>query len=302
MLRIAVILNGISLEKKYFLQHVLPVLRESFTTEVFETRSKNDAVNLASKAVDKRFDVILAAGGDGTVHQVVNGILQGRETFRDLPVFAVFPVGTGNDFVRTFHIVSHVDQLIFLLKNFNPLPIDVGEVEFTTDSGTEKSYFVNVADIGMGPEVVKRLRSSGRPFGSAAAYYTAILTTFATYKTMDITATTPEWSWKGKMRSLAIANGKFYGHGLCIAPDAKPDDQIFDAFICGNISVLDFIRYSNELKKGRKVNLPEISYRTTSSIEFTSSSKCGIEADGEWLGWLPAKIKMSRVKLKFLAP
>ncbi|HEY3404079.1 MAG TPA: diacylglycerol kinase family protein [Ohtaekwangia sp.] len=302
MLRIAVILNGISLEKKHFLRHVFPAISEHARVEVFETRSKNDAVKLASKAVDKRFDVILAAGGDGTVHQVVNGMLQERETHTNLPVFAVFPVGTGNDFARSFHIVSHADQLIFLLRNFNPRTIDVGEVDFTTDSGRGKSYFINVADIGMGPEVVSKLNNSGRPLGSAAAYYMAILATFATYKTKDITATTPDWIWKGKIRSLAIANGKFYGHGLCIAPDAKPDDQIFDAFICGDISVLDFIRYSNELKKGRKVDLPEVSYRKASSIEFTSTAKCAIEADGEWLGWLPAKVTLSSVRLKILAP
>jgi len=302
MLRIAVILNGISLEKKYFQQSVLPLLRESFQVEVFETRSKNDAVNLASKAVNKRFDVVMAAGGDGTVHQVVNGMLDGRESYPDLPVFALFPVGTGNDFGRSFHLTSHVDQIVFLLKTFNPKIIDVGHVEYSTDTGTEKRYFVNVADIGMGPEVVAKLRNSGRPFGSAAAYYLAIISTFITYKTKRVKAISPEWTWEGKIRSLAIANGKFYGHGLCIAPDAKTDDQIFDAFICGNISVLDFIRYSSELKRGEKVNLPEVFYRKAPSIEFSSPEKCAIEADGEWLGWLPAKVAMSPVKLKFLAP
>lgn len=89
----------------------------------------------------------------------------------------------------------------------------------------------------------------------------SILATFATYRPMDVKVTTPGWNWQGKVRSLAIANGKYYGHGLCIAPDAKPDDNMFDVFICGGISVLDFIRYSDELKKDRKVNLPEISYK-----------------------------------------
>lgn len=154
VMRIAIILNGIALNKKYFLQKVLPAVNESFLTEVFETRSKHDAFHLASKVVDKRFDIIMAAGGDSTVHQVVvNGIIHGRETFHDLPIVGVFPIGTGNDFARTFKIIPHVDQLIFLLKTFSPRNIDISEVSFTAETGTGKKYFVNVADIGMGPEV-----------------------------------------------------------------------------------------------------------------------------------------------------
>src|SRR5690349_15980440 len=169
---IAIILNGISLEKNDFYKTVLPVLQESFSVEVFETRSRNDAVTLSSKAVDKKFDVIVAAGGDGTTHQVINGVLEGRELYRDLPTLAVFPVGTGNDFARSLSVVSSADQLVFLLKTFTPKKLDVGKVEYTTDNGTtDTRYFVNVADVGMGPEVVRRVLQSDRMWGSAVSYY-----------------------------------------------------------------------------------------------------------------------------------
>src|SRR5688572_20232735 len=98
--KIAIILNGISLKKKFFYKKVLPPLASAFKVDVFETRSKHDAISLASAAVDKAYDVLLAAGGDGTLNQVLNGVLQERENASDFPVVGVFPMGSGNDFAR----------------------------------------------------------------------------------------------------------------------------------------------------------------------------------------------------------
>jgi diacylglycerol kinase (ATP) len=302
-MKIAIILNGISLEKNHFYKTVLPALQESFHVEVFETRSRNDAVALSSKAVDKKFNVIMAVGGDGTTHQVVNGVLEGRELYRDLPTLAVFPLGTGNDFARSLNVVRDINQLIFLLKNFTPQKQDVGIVEYTNDNGTvDQRYFINVADVGMGPEVVRRVLDSDRILGSAVSYYLAILTTFIRYKPVQVLVTTPDWKWEGKLRTLAVANGKYYGHGLCIAPDAKTDDTIFETFICGNASVLDFIKYSNAMKKGEHISHPHVMYKWANELRIQSELPCAVEADGEWLGWLPAKIEMTPIKLSFLCP
>lgn len=302
-MKVAIILNGISLEKKSFYKNVVPILQKSFLVEVFETRSRHDAVALASKAVDKKFNVIIAAGGDGTTHQVVNGVLQGREQYRDLPALMVFPVGTGNDFARSLNIKPDVNQLMFLLKNFSTKNIDVGNIAFTNQQGeSENRYFVNVADAGMGPEVVKRVLNSDRILGSGVSYYLAILTTFLKYKPVEVVASTPTLTWRGKLRTLAIANGKYYGHGLCIAPDAKPDDGVFDSFICGDASVIDFILQSNHLKKGEHIVHPKVEYNKANVFELHAEKSCAIEADGEWLGFLPAKVEMTSIKLKFLIP
>lgn len=92
-MKIAIILNSISLQKKYFYYEVLPALRAVYDAEIFETLSPNDAVLLASKAVEKKFDVILAAGGDGTVYQVINGILNQKDDYPTLPPFGIIPPG-----------------------------------------------------------------------------------------------------------------------------------------------------------------------------------------------------------------
>jgi diacylglycerol kinase (ATP) len=300
-MKIAIILNGISLEKEKFYKKCLPKLTSRFTVEVFETLTANDAVSLASKATDKQCDIILAAGGDGTLHQVLNGILNGREQSKNLPMLGVIPIGTGNDFARSVQIGKDVGQLIQLLQNPNPKQVDIGRVTYTSPTNeTQERYFINVADLGMGPQVVMKVMSSDRIFGSSFSYYFAILSTFLHYKVMEVHAIADEWKWKGKLRTMAIANGNYYGHGMNIAPDALPNDKLFDVFIAGNVSALFFMLKSNLLKQGKKVIHPEVLYRKTTAIELTSESPCAIEADGEILGLLPARIEMMKQTINFL--
>jgi diacylglycerol kinase (ATP) len=298
---VVVILNGISLHKKAFYHKYYPVLSGLCNLNVVETKSKNDAIALASKAAENYADLVIAAGGDGTLHQVLNGTLQGRETETKLPVLGLIPIGSGNDFARTAEIKSHPQQLESLLKTFNPKKINIGRVEFS-DSNNEKShrFFINEVDIGMGPYVVQKVVSGGRPYGASVSYYQSILSTFLTYKPMMVTAKSPEWMWEGKVRTLAVANGKYYGHGLCVAPDAKLDDDKLDIFICGDVSVLTFIRYSSTLKRGKHVRIPKIQYKNATSVTLSSDQSCLIEADGEILGNLPAKVELFKRNIDFL--
>jgi diacylglycerol kinase (ATP) len=299
---IVIILNGISLRKKYFYKTFLPEISKIGNVEVKETLTKNDAVLLASKATDQYVDAIIAAGGDGTLNQIVNGVLTGRETASKLPVIGLIPLGSGNDFARTAGVETNVSQIIRLIENFQSKKIDVGQIHFTNPqtNWTDSRYFVNMADIGMGPVVVDKVLKSGRPFGHAIAYYKSILETFMQYKPMHVEVTSDNWSWKGKLRTLGVGNGKCYGHGMIITPDAVLNDRIFHVFICGNVSVFQFVRYTGHLKRGKHVSLPEVHYKTTTKISFSSEQDCLIEGDGEILGKLPASVRLIERQLEFL--
>jgi len=302
-MKIAVVLNGISFNKDIFYKKYLPDLLYEHTVDVYETRTQYEGIAHARRAVDKRYEVILAAGGDGTLNHVVNGVVEGRERYRDLPVIGIIPLGSGNDFARSLNVHEpNRNQLLKLLREFKPRRIDIGKVHYKDikTGQTDSCYFVNVVDVGMGPIVVKKVTDSDRLFGSAVAYYSSILSTFFTYKPMTVEVTTPHWTWKDKARSLAFAIGKYYGHGLGITPDAKLDDGIFAAFLCGNVSVLDFILCTGKLKRADKINLPRVAYKEATHIELKSEHTCLIEADGEILGQLPATIEPTEIELKFL--
>lgn len=299
-MKVAVILNGLSGRKKLFYSRLLPVIREYATAGVFETRSRTDVFDFSVKAVSENYDLIIAAGGDGTINQVVNGMLKSNASAERLPMLTILPVGSGNDFARTVNITLRAEDLKKRLTCLMPGLIDVGAVTFQKEGKEHHSYFINVASAGMGPEVLNRMSSGKKRLGSAMAYYAAILSTFWSYRCMPVAIKTSSWQWNNKLRTLAVGNGKFFGSGLCIAPDAKPNDGMFSAFVCGAVSVLDFIRYTNTLKNERNVIHPKIEYKTAETLELTSELLCRIEADGELLGFLPARVEVIPGRIKFL--
>jgi diacylglycerol kinase (ATP) len=300
MKKIAIVLNGISLKKDFFYSQILPALSSVVQVEVVESRMREDAIALTSKLVYKGFDAIVAAGGDGTLHEVVNGLLQGNEQSVNLPAIGLIPLGSGNDFARTMNLKKDKASIINIFSRFSARAIDVGKINFP-DSPTENPrYFINIADIGMGPEVVERLSQSGRSFGTLAAYYAAIFRTFLTFKRIPVSVKTQQWEWQGTIRSLAVANGKYFGSGIGIAPDAMPDDGVFSCFIAGNVSVLDFILQQGRLRSGKRARHDAIEYREATTLSLHSSSDAKIEADGELVGNLPVRIDVVPKRLKFL--
>lgn len=299
-MKIAIILNGLSGRRKFFYSRLLPVIQQHGHVDVFETRSRTDAFDFSVKAVTENYELIMAAGGDGTIHQVVNGMLSKNLSIDQLPVFSILPAGSGNDFARTVGINLKAADLRKRLTEMHIRPIDIGSVTFQKEGNQQHAYFINVASAGMGPEVLNRMSSGKKRLGSAIAYYAAILSTFWSYRCMPVTIKTSAWEWSNSLRTLAIGNGRFFGSGLCIAPEAKPDDGKLAAFVCGAVSVWDFIRYTNTLKSGRKVIHPKIDYRSAGRLELTAESPCRIEADGELLGFLPARVEVIPGRIKFL--
>jgi len=297
---VAVILNGISLQKKLFYTKILPALEAVMRVEVFETRSKNDAINIAAKIRYQKFEAIVAAGGDGTLHQVINGLLQDNETAKNIPPLGLIPLGSGNDFARTMNVTAKPEAAQHVMSRFHSKLIDIGKISFLADSKLPPRYFINIADVGMGPIVVERLLSSGRAFGSLVAYYMAIIHTFFTYRPETVKIQTPLWKWEGAIRSLAIANGKFFGNGIGIAPDAEVDDGKFSCFIAGKVSVLDFIIQNGRLRKGKRAVHDEIEYREADVIELNGLKTLAIEADGELAGKLPVRIEILPKRIEFL--
>jgi len=298
MKKIAVVLNGISLKKEFFYAKILPALTSVVQVDVVESRMREDAIALAAKLVYKDYDAIVAAGGDGTLHEVVNGMLLENEHSTALPAIGLIPLGSGNDFARTMNFKKDTASIVNLFSRFSTRTIDIGKINFLNSSTEKPRYFINIADIGMGPEVVARLLQSGRSFGTLAAYYTAIIRTFFTYRYVSVEAKTPLWTWEGEIRALAIANGKYFGSGIGIAPDAIPDDGMFSCFIAGKVSLLDFILQQGRLRSGKRARHDAIEYYDATTLELHAKSAANIEADGELVGSLPVRIEILPKRLK----
>lgn len=296
-MKIAIILNGISRKKKKFYKEIYPTLINHFVVEVMETRHAGHAEELAAMALNQEFDCILAAGGDGTLNQVINGILKNESG--NLPSIGLIPLGSGNDFARTCSLRPEAKQLIQLLKA-GPTPTDIGKIECIRNGEKITHYFINECSLGMGPEVVKQLSKSARWWGPDLSYLISIVSTFISHQPQEILCKTNSWTWKGKARVIAIANGKTFGNAIFIAPDANPGDSVFNSFIAGDVPLWKFLIFLQTLKKKRKIDDPLVHYNTLARVELSSAEECALEAEGELVGLLPATITVLMGKISFL--
>jgi len=299
-LKVAVIVNGISRKKKKFYRHILPILQQKFTIEVFETQFAGHAVQLSAAAVASGFDVIISAGGDGTLNQVVNGMLKTDSS--SLPLLGIIPLGSGNDFATMMKVSGSPAQLIQLLEANKPKPVDVGKISCCDKEGFPvEKYFINACSLGMGPATVNRLERLPRWLGTGLRYYASVLNTFFTHPAEEFEVRTSQWTWKGKARVVAIANGKSFGNKIYIAPDAEPDDGIFSTFIATDMPLVKFLNVLQTVKRKKKVKYACVRYATATALELTSPDPAWIESEGELAGLLPAHVEMLKGRLLFLS-
>ncbi len=298
-MKVAVIINGISRKKKRFYQHILPALQQKFSVEVFETKSSTHAIHLAAQAATKGFDVILSAGGDGTLNQVLNGLLI---ITGPLPVLGVIPLGSGNDFAALMDVRPEASHLINLLANRKSRPIDVGKISCLGKDGAQiVRYFINVSSLGMGPATVQRIERLPRWLGPGFRYFASVLNTFLTHPIEKFEVTTKDWTWSGKARVVAIANGKSFGNRIYIAPTAEPDDGVFNTLIATDMPLPKFLFTLQRLKSKQVVKDQSIVYATAQELQLSSMTSAFIEAEGEMAGYLPATIVMQKHRIQFLA-
>lgn len=287
-----IILNGISRKKKKFYQQILPELSAQFDVTVWETKHRDHAIELGREALSENPMGILAAGGDGTLSQVLNGMMSNERFHSWTGGLGIIPLGTGNDFARLSNIKPNSESILEKIK-LGGKPTDVGVVNCLNERGEQtKRYFINVASLGMGPAVVRKLFASNRALGSTVTYLQATIHTFFTHKPEALEIKTENWEWHGRMRVFAIGNGQSFGGGLYVTPDAQPDDGLFSTFLAGNVAWPRFLLLLQQIKSKKKIKDKQLRYDTCTQLSLSSPDPCYIETEGELAGLLPAKIEI----------
>ena len=298
-MKIAIILNGISKHKRKFYKIILPALKIKFSIEVFETQYPNHARQLAAEAVAKNFDTIISAGGDGTLNQVLNGMMS-MSAQHPLPALGLIPLGSGNDFAGAVELSDNPDHLIDLLISNQPKPTDIGKVRCRNNNDQSiEHYFINVCSLGMGPATVLRMEKAPTWLSDNLRYLSSVIKTFFTHKPEEVELRTTDLNWKGKARVIATANGKSFGNKIYIAPDAKTDDGLFNTFVAADVPLFKFLLYLQQLKSKKKISDARIIYTSSSKVAISSPNKLMLEAEGELIGFLPATIEMMPRQIRF---
>jgi len=251
-----------------------------------ETRTRGHGVELAAAARGEGVDMVVAAGGDGTVHEVVNGLL--TETTGEMPVLGVVPLGSGCDYVKTFGIPQDVPAAVALLARAKPpAPVDAGEI---THADGQRRFFANIAEVGIGPEVVDRASRLPRVLGPAM-YFAAFCLTLPRFKQRRAQITIAEGTQDVSLTNLVVAIGKVFGGGMLVAPKADASDGLFDVQIQTG-SKTDYVAGIPKVYKGTHVPHPRISEHRVAHLSITCEPDALIEADGEVLGRTPATFRV----------
>jgi len=288
------------------LAKILPKLyqacdRSDFGAVEFKyTAGRKHAIELGRNAAVNGCDFLIGVGGDGTLYELVNGMFQSEIPPQELPVLGLLPYGSANDFARSAGINDSIDDMIAMILTNSTKKIDLGRIVLKQNQ--EIHFFANIAGVGLGPEVVKSMEQSARILSPGFDYFRSILKGFLRYQKTKVSCSCGTWQWEGKLLQMAVANGRFFGNAICVAPNAVLDDGFFQLVIFGDLSIWDYLKNLGKLKKGFKIIHPEVHYYKAKEIVLESKEPCGIEADGEYVGLLPATISITPGVIRFLMP
>lgn len=270
--------------------------------DVVFTKQAREGVQLAADAARQGIELIIACGGDGTVSEVANGIL---ESGKDAEL-GILPSGTGGDFRRTLQIPTHTRSAATVLRTGRTRRIDVGRVSFIDYSEGEASrYFLGVASCGMSTRVIERVKE-GAPdwlpqhvpawLGGRVSFGAALLQTAARTSSSDlIVQLDDEHERHLTVTNLCIANARYFGGGMKVAPDAKLSDGKLDVVSFADLSAFKIFRSAPRLYFGSHLSMPEVSHalaRKVSVRSATQAKEVAIEIDGELPGRLPATFQI----------
>lgn len=286
-----------------------PQMRELFPeAEVQFTQGKGDGIRVALEASARGQQLVVAVGGDGTLHEVMNGLMHGVNPDPDQPnsetILGVLPTGSASDFARGLEIPDDYESALILLRNGKPRRLDLGLVEAVDESGNKvRRYFLNAADFGIGAEVVARVHEGSKFLPGRPTYLWQTVRTLVTYRNPTATLTVDDGTpYPRVFKSIVLANAPFFGGGMCIAPDAVPSDGALDLVELGDLGRLEAIRRLGETFQGRRIEHRDIHYSRCKKLHASSDSCVRIEADGELIGQLPAHFHIVPDALSMLLP
>src|SRR5579872_2151031 len=264
-----------------------------FDTEF--TTSPLHATELARKGVREGRRIVAAAGGDGTLNEVANGFFERGEPIATETSLALMPLGTGGDFRRTFDLPLQPVGLAGMLAGGATRTIDAGLATYRNHQQHEEvRAFVNIADAGVGGEVVDRVNRSSKRLGGDLTFMLASVTSLLAWRNKPMTVAVDGESRELTAQQVVAANCRFYGSGMHVAPMADPGDGLLDFLLIGDLSTMENVRGLSKIKAGRHLDEPNPKWEVLRGrrAEVSSPERVRLDLDGEQPGWLPATFEV----------
>lgn len=259
-----------------------------------------EAVSITQAALERGERRIMAVGGDGTLNEVVNGFFSVDEALRQEAELAVLTYGTGSDFIRTLGIERGLDSFLKVLNRAEIMPVDVGRVEYENIQGEVRTrYFLNVADVGLGAAIAGKVNQTGKVLGGKISFLYASIKVILSYRNKIFKCLIDgETVIEGRLNSVMVANGRYFGGGMMIAPEADLADGQFDVIILGDFSTLQLLRHLPKIYRGSHLKVPGVLVYRGRTVAVQSRDKLMLELDGEQPGFAPVKFSIIPQALK----
>jgi diacylglycerol kinase (ATP) len=241
-------------------------------------------------------DLLVVVGGDGTLNEVVNGIA-GLDT-----ELAVLPAGTGQDFGKTHGIPTGFDEAVRVALEGRVKAVDLGRAIFRNDGAEATRWFANVGSAGMSGAVARRANSMSKRLGGRTTFFYALVREFVAWKNTEVTVTLDGDERRGAMHDVIVANGRWHGGGMKLAPDAEPDDGLFDVVLIGDVTKLDFVTTAPKLYSGKHVGHPRVEVLRSATVAVDAAQPLPIELEGETVGTTPARFEIVAGALRVRTP
>ncbi|MFZ5470988.1 MAG: diacylglycerol/lipid kinase family protein [Myxococcota bacterium] len=265
------------------------------------TEKPMDAARLAARALEEGYDCVVAVGGDGTLNEVVNGFFRDGKVINPSAALGLLPRGTGGDFRRTFSWDDKVPTSAARFATDKTAPFDVGVVDFTGHDGRPCSrYFANIASFGVSGQVDREV-SKSKGWGGRLSFFLASTRALMKYSDRRVRLVAdggaPE---ELKVTTVAVANGRYFGGGMKVAPQADTADGLFDVTIWSGYGLADFAFKSKAIYDGSHVRLPGTRTFRCKTLRAESEEEVLLDVDGEQPGRLPCTMRIlpSAIRLK----
>jgi YegS/Rv2252/BmrU family lipid kinase len=261
------------------------------TGDALLSESPGHLVELTERAVASGAKLLVVVGGDGTVHEVVNGLL-GSDSARDVEL-AVLPRGTGKDFVRSLRIPFDLGGALDVAGRGAVRTVDGGRAQFTAwDGSSREAYFANFAGAGISGAIARRANDTSKVLGGRVSFFRATISVFLRWKSAAVTADVDGTRREGPMFEVLAMNGDYAAGGMWVTPEAQPDDGKLDVLLIGDVTKADFVRTFPKIYRGKHLSHPKIELLRGRSVRVDAKPPVPIVLDGEQPGTTPATFEI----------
>jgi diacylglycerol kinase (ATP) len=251
------------------------------------TEEPNHATALAREGVDQGYETVVAVGGDGTINEVVNGLMPpGGDKAGGM--LGIVITGRGSDLARTIGIPSDYREACARLGGDRTMTVDLGLVTFHQEGEERQRYFVNVGGGGFDGEVAHRANRAPNFMGGTIPYLTSLVSTLFSYRNKAVELTLDDQEPIRKViNSVVVANCQFFGGGMRVAPDADPNDGLFDVVVIGDIDKIEYLMTVPKVYDGTHITHPQVDTYRARRVEIHSDSPVLLQVEGEVCGQSP---------------